>query len=220
MIHRVLIRHGLVEPVSRRRRREDYKRWQRDTPMQLWQMDLVGGLMLADGSECKIVTGVDDHSRYCVIAAVLPRATGRAVCEVFLAAMRVHGVPEEILTDNGKQFTGRFGRPRAGEVLFDRICRENGIEHLLTKPRSPTLVSFDQMLDAREVLRLALHRSPDRSGNSIRYRRVRRGPQAPKRGNRPSTPSRRTSAPAFTIGVGTLTLGGSHEVEFHRVGRN
>jgi hypothetical protein len=24
------------------------------------------------------------------------------------------------------------------EVLFDRICRENGIEHLLTKPRSPT----------------------------------------------------------------------------------
>ena len=25
-----------------------------------------------------------------------------------------------------------------GEVLFDRICRENGIEHLLTKPRSPT----------------------------------------------------------------------------------
>jgi hypothetical protein len=24
------------------------------------------------------------------------------------------------------------------EVLFDRICRENGIEHLLTAPRSPT----------------------------------------------------------------------------------
>ena len=24
------------------------------------------------------------------------------------------------------------------EVLFDRICRENGIEHLLTQPRSPT----------------------------------------------------------------------------------
>jgi transposase InsO family protein len=23
-------------------------------------------------------------------------------------------------------------------VLFDRICRENGVEHLLTAPRSPT----------------------------------------------------------------------------------
>jgi transposase InsO family protein len=34
-------------------------------------------------------------------------------------------------------FTGRFG-PGAGEVLFDRICRENGIKHILTAPRSPT----------------------------------------------------------------------------------
>ena len=51
--------------------------------------------------------------------------------------MRTHGVPEAILTDNGKVFTGRFG-PGTGEVLFDRICRENGIKHLLTAPRSPT----------------------------------------------------------------------------------
>ena len=36
-------------------------------------------------------------------------------------------MPEEVLTDNGKQFTGRFGQPRPAEVLFDRICRENGI---------------------------------------------------------------------------------------------
>ncbi len=34
-------------------------------------------------------------------------------------------------------FTGRFG-PGTGEVLFDRICRENGIKHILTAPRSPT----------------------------------------------------------------------------------
>src|SRR5919206_3732137 len=51
--------------------------------------------------------------------------------------MRRHGVPQQILTDNGKVFTGRFGHPPT-EVLFDRICRENGVEHLLTAPRSPT----------------------------------------------------------------------------------
>jgi transposase InsO family protein len=34
-------------------------------------------------------------------------------------------------------FTGRFNHPPV-EVLFDAICRENGIEHLLTAPRSPT----------------------------------------------------------------------------------
>jgi hypothetical protein len=30
--------------------------------------------------EAKIVTGVDDHSRFCVMAKVVERATGRAVC--------------------------------------------------------------------------------------------------------------------------------------------
>ena len=37
----------------------------------------------------------------------------------------------------GKVFTGRFGLHDT-EVLFDRICRENGIDHLLTAPRGPT----------------------------------------------------------------------------------
>ena len=34
-------------------------------------------------------------------------------------------------------FTGRFNQPPV-EVLFDRVCRENGITHRLTQPRSPT----------------------------------------------------------------------------------
>jgi hypothetical protein len=59
------------------------------------------------------------------------------VCEGFGVALRKYGVPDQVLTDNGKVFTGRFAQPPV-EVLFDRICRENGIEHLLTQPRSPT----------------------------------------------------------------------------------
>jgi hypothetical protein len=51
--------------------------------------------------------------------------------------MRTHGVPEEVLTDNGKVFTGRHSSTPS-EVLFDRICRENGITHRLTGVRSPT----------------------------------------------------------------------------------
>jgi hypothetical protein len=123
--------------------------------MELWQMDIVGGVMLADGTEAKLVTGVDDHSRFCVIATVVRRATGRAVCLALVAALREYGVPEEILTDNGKQFTGRFTRPRPGEVLFERICRENGIVARNTKPRSPTTTGkverFHQTLQ-RELL--------------------------------------------------------------------
>ena len=32
-IYRVLVRHGLIEPVARRRRKVDYRRWERDRPM-------------------------------------------------------------------------------------------------------------------------------------------------------------------------------------------
>jgi hypothetical protein len=47
------------------------------------------------------------------------------------------GHPHQLLTGNGKVFTGRFHHPSV-EVLFDAICREHGIEHLLTRPRSST----------------------------------------------------------------------------------
>jgi transposase InsO family protein len=140
-INRVLIRHGLVTSRKRRRPRESYLRWERPAAMLLWQLDIVGGVMLLDSRtgvlrEAKVVTGVDDHSRFCVIASVVERATGRAVCLALAAALSRFGVPEEILTDNGKQFTDRFGK--GGEVLFDKICRHNAITHRLTQPASPT----------------------------------------------------------------------------------
>nr|WP_199812838.1 integrase core domain-containing protein [Streptomyces sp. NRRL S-1813] len=85
-----------------------------------------------------MVTGIDDHSRFVVIASVVAVPSARAVRSAFIAAMRRYGVPFEVLTDNGKQFTGRHTRPQPVEVLFERICRENGITQRLTKPRSPT----------------------------------------------------------------------------------
>jgi transposase InsO family protein len=136
-IYRALRRAGLIDPQARRRRDRRFKRWERGGAMELWQMDVVGGVLLSDGREVKILTGIDDHSRFVVCAGLMQRATSRAVCSHFAEAMRRHGVPQEILTDNGKVFTGRFGA-KDTEVLFDRICRENGIDHLLTAPRRPT----------------------------------------------------------------------------------
>jgi len=136
-VHRILTRHGLVNNQDQNHRRV-YRRWQRDAPMQLWQLDIMGGVFLADGREFKLVTGIDDHSRFIVIAKVIANQSGRAVCTAFAEAMTAYGVPSEVLTDNGKQFTGRYTKPAPAEVLFERICRENGITARLTKPRSPT----------------------------------------------------------------------------------
>jgi transposase InsO family protein len=157
-VNRILVRHGLVAGRARRRKRSEYVRWQRPAAMALWQLDIVYGPRLVDPvtgelREGRIVTGVDDHSRYCVIARVVERATGRAICLAFSEALQRYGAPEEVLTDNGQQFTGRFSR--GGEVLFDKICRRNAIAHRLTQPRSPTTTGkierFHQTL-RRELL--------------------------------------------------------------------
>jgi len=138
-VYRTLVRNGLIEPKSRRRSRKDYRRWERGTAMELWQLDVTASAFLTSGTEVKIVTGIDDHSRFCVLAKAVMRATARPVCLAFTDAMRAYGIPEEVLTDNGKVFTGRFHKPGiAVEVLFDKICRENGITHRLTKIHSPT----------------------------------------------------------------------------------
>jgi transposase InsO family protein len=137
-VYRVLVRYQLVAAIRRKRRRADYIRWERPAPMLLWQLDVMGSVFLVDGTELKLISGEDDHSRFAVIATVVRRATGRAVCAAFVRALQEYGVPEQVLTDNGKQFTGKYGRPRPAEGLFDRICRRNGIEHLLTKIRSQT----------------------------------------------------------------------------------
>jgi transposase-like protein len=108
-IYRALNRAGLIEAGARRRRDRRFRRWERAAAMELWQFDVVGGVLVADGQDAKILTGLDDHSRFVVCAGVMVRATSRAVCAHFAEALRRHGVPQEILTDNGKVFTGRFG---------------------------------------------------------------------------------------------------------------
>jgi hypothetical protein len=83
-VDRILHRQGLLRARPRKRPKDTYVRFERPGPMQLWQMGTVGGVRLVSPltgelREAKVVTAVDDHSRYCVIAKVAERATARAV---------------------------------------------------------------------------------------------------------------------------------------------
>ena len=111
-VHRVMVRNGLVRPQEQQHRRA-YRRWERDAPMQLWQLDIVSGVPLSDGRAAKLVTGIDDHSRFIVICAVVMVPSGRAVCEAFAAAMRRYGVPGEVLTDIQRPPVHRPAHPAA-----------------------------------------------------------------------------------------------------------
>lgn len=74
-VHRILVRNGLVATQVQEHKRV-YRRWERAEPMHLWQLDIVGGVPLADGRSCKLLTGIDDHSRFVVVAAVLVVPSG------------------------------------------------------------------------------------------------------------------------------------------------
>ena len=98
----------------RRRKRSDYKRWERSRAMELWQMDIVGGVRVVDGSEAKIVSGIDDHSRFVICARVVERAMAKPVCDALAWAMRAHGVPDQVLTDIHREW--RFDRAAAVQL--------------------------------------------------------------------------------------------------------
>ena len=83
--------------------------------------------------------------------------------------MARHGVPEQILTDNGKVFTARFG-PGPGPVLFDRICANNG------DPAHLDQAAFaDHHGQGRALAQDAARRVPGREG----VRRRSRTPRPP-----------------------------------------
>ena len=87
-VSRALLRLGLVSSRRQRHSRRAYRRWERGQPMELWQMDVMGGVRLDDGSELKAVTAIDDNSRFCIAVGLVERATARPVCAVFAGRVR------------------------------------------------------------------------------------------------------------------------------------
>lgn len=98
-VHRVLLRYGLV--WDRQGRQPATRRFEREAPNQLWQMDFKG----QKGSSKQASTGplsvLDDHSRY-LIALEQTGSTGyEPVRERLETVFRSHGVPEAMLMDHG-----------------------------------------------------------------------------------------------------------------------
>lgn len=123
-VQRVLLRRGVArEPRPRAPARDSWQFFRRAHPNELWQIDATAHL-LANGRLFWVIDVLDDHSRYLVAARVTATATGELAWRTLAGAVAEHGMPAELLSDNGLIFTGRgLGR----EVTFERQARAAGI---------------------------------------------------------------------------------------------
>jgi transposase InsO family protein len=122
-INRILVRAGAVTPAPSKRPKSSYIRFEADQPNETWQSDFTH-YPLTGGTDCEILSWLDDCSRYALSVTAHARVTGPVVLATFRKTIATYGVPASTLTDNGMVFTTRFAGGRGGR---------NHLEHELHK---------------------------------------------------------------------------------------
>ena len=136
-IDRTLARQGLVTPTPQKRPRSSYVRFEADQPNELWQADFTH-YPLADGTNCEILSWLDDHARHALSVTAHRRVSGPIVVATFRAAIDAHGPPAATLTDNGMVFTTRLSGGKGGRNGFENELRRLGIVQKNSRPNHPT----------------------------------------------------------------------------------
>lgn len=103
-VHAILVRNGRIGLPSGSA--PAHGRFECAAPNQLWQMDFKGKVQLASGEWCHTLSVIDDHSRFAVaLQACADERTG-TVRRHLEQALRIHGLPQAIYTDNGAPWGG------------------------------------------------------------------------------------------------------------------
>jgi len=136
-ISRHLMRLGLVEPQPKKRPRSSYIRFQAAMPNQTWQSDITH-YRLTTGSEAKILTWLDDCSRYALSVTAHTTITAPIVLATFRHAIATHGTPASTLTDNGMVYTTRFAGGKGGRTALESELRRLNITQKNARPNHPT----------------------------------------------------------------------------------
>ena len=132
-VARVLHEAGYqLEEVPTHAHRDHVRHFERARPNQLWQTDLFTFVLKRQNRRVYLVAFMDDHSRFLVGYGLHACQSTALVLEVLRASLTNHGVPEEILTDNGSQYvTWR------GTSAFAKELQKRGIRHIVASPRHP-----------------------------------------------------------------------------------
>jgi len=128
-INKILKKHKLTNPSKRKKKRNNYIRWQRKHPNSLWQID---------HSQQKIkdkwvVSVIDDCSRKSLAFVPVNRVTTEVIIKIIDDLIKIYGKPKQILSDNGSAYGLKSKHSK-----FDRKCRKRGIRHIRGAVHSPT----------------------------------------------------------------------------------
>ncbi len=86
---------------------------------------------------------MDDHSRFIVSFTLAHHQKGSLVLEALERGVAGYGTPQEVLTDQGRQYTAW-----RGETLFEERLRQYGIRHIKSRPQHPeTLGKIERFLE-------------------------------------------------------------------------
>jgi transposase InsO family protein len=121
-----------LEEVATHPHPDKVRQFERAKPNQLWQTDLFTFILKRQNRRVYLVAFMDDHSRFITGYGLHASQSSALVLEVLRAALVSHGVPEEILTDNGSQYvTWR------GKSAFTKELEKRGIRQVVAAPRRP-----------------------------------------------------------------------------------
>jgi transposase InsO family protein len=104
--------------------------FERATPNQMWQGDIF--TFRLGGRYAYLVGMIDDYSRYMVGLELYRSQTADQVIEVYRRAVGEYGVPKEVLTDRGRQYTTWRGTTR-----FERELGKDRVRHIKSQAHHP-----------------------------------------------------------------------------------
>ena len=104
-IWRILTARGFITPEPRKRPNRSWQRFEADRANELWQIDGTNWV-LPDDTVVKIINIVDDHTRVVIASRAHRSESTRAAQATFLAGVDRWGIPERLLSDQGRGFAG------------------------------------------------------------------------------------------------------------------
>jgi transposase InsO family protein len=131
-VRQTLRSESLIVP-SRKKHQPNISRprfFERSTPNQLWQSDIF--TFRLGGRYAYLIGFIDDYSRYVVGLELYRTQTADQVLEVYRRAIGEYGVPKEMLTDRGRQYTNWRGSTR-----FEREIGKDRIRHIKSQAHHP-----------------------------------------------------------------------------------